>query len=387
MATLEEWRQQLLQSYSQVEDLKNAGLISDLEAKELHTLGEQFKVRVTPYYARLMDSSADCPIRKQAIPQLGEKDPILPEWARELSQKVYQRPTPWHSDSIGDIRNLAAPRITHRYKSRAIIHLSSMCAVYCRFCFRKSHLNDEDRTLYEGSLDPALQYLKDHTEIREVILTGGDPLSITDAAVSRLLESISQIKQIRTVRFHSRMAVTLPFRFTEHLIEILSRKWPFHIALVSHFNHPKEITAEAKNALSDLRRAGVTLLNQSVLLNGINAEVDCLETLFQGLYEIGVIPYYLHHPDWTPGTFHFRLSIEKGREMMKKLRGKLSGPALPDYILDTPRGIGKVSLLDDRVKKIQEFPLNQGIQGALYQIESPATRTLSTAKDLYLDLF
>jgi lysine 2,3-aminomutase len=385
------WNQELAQSYSQVSDLARAGLISTAEAAQLADLGDQFKIRITPYYAKLIDNSPDCPIRKQSIPHLHESDPALPDWASRLSSQIYGRPTPWHPDAIGDIQKLAAPRLTHRYRNRAILHLSSICAMYCRFCFRKSHLNDSDRTLYEGPLDPAFAYLERTPEIRELILTGGDPLSLTDPVIQRVFERVAKIPHVRTVRIHSRMAVTLPSRFTEALLDILGRDWNFNVILISHFNHPKELTHEALSALKNLRRCGVTLLNQSVLLKGINASVECLATLFQNLYEAGVLPYYLHHPDWTPGTFHFRPSIEEGRDLHAQLRGRLPGPALPDYILDIPQGFGKVSLLDSQVKKLENLPydLTHRMSGAIYEVTAPATRdeTQGNAKHRYLELF
>ncbi len=395
----DEWKQELLHSYTSVSDLLRNHLVSDSEAQKLENIGEKFRVRITPYYAKIMSKSPECPIRKQAIPHLGEEDPQLPEWASQLSQEIYGRPTPWHHDAIGDIRNLAAPRLTHRYENRAILHLSSLCAVYCRFCFRKSHLNDDERTLYEGTLDPALRYLKGAEKIHELILTGGDPLSVTDAALKSLFERINQIPHIRTVRIHSRMTVTLPSRFTSSLLEILGQNWNFHINLVSHFNHPNELTLEAKLGLRRLNRIGITLLNQSVLLRGINNSVECLHDLFQTLYETGVIPYYLHHPDWTPGTFDFRLGIEEGQKLMTQLRGLLSGPALPQYILDIPQGYGKISLLDANVKKLKSFPMARPLsqrnhtshidhlQGAVYEIITPATRAGGRNTHLYLDLF
>lgn len=381
------WQQELLQSYSKVSELLNHGLMSPDESKKLDRLGEKFKVRITPYYAKLMRASPDCPIRKQALPSLDEEDPRLPLWASQLSQEIYGRPAPWHADAIGDIRKLEVPRLTHRYHSRAILHLSSMCAMYCRFCFRKSHLNDRDRTLYQGSLEPAFSYLQATPEIREVILTGGDPLSASDSALKGLFEQVSKISHIRTLRIHSRMAVTLPYRFTPQLLEILSQKWNFHIVLVSHFNHPAELTFEARSALTQLRHAGITLLNQSVLLNGVNNSVECLSTLFQGLYEVGVIPYYLHHPDWTPGTFHFRVSIEQGKKLLNQLQGRLTGPALPSYILDIPHGHGKISLMGSEIKKIQTItPAGESIQGAVYELTSPETREKKESKHRYLDL-
>ena len=392
--SLDSWRQELRDSFTTVADLHREGLISDSEAVKLKHIGDRFKVRVTPYYAKLIEPSMNCPIRRQTLPSLSEEDPALPSWATLASQEIYGRPTPWHSDPIGDLENLAAPRLTHRYKHRALLHLSSLCAVYCRFCFRKSHLNDEERTLYKDSLEPSFAYLEKTETIREVILTGGDPLSITDTALASLLERLSVIRHIRTVRIHTRMTVTLPSRVTPSLLDLLGRDWGFQIYISSHFNHPRELTPEASTALNGLRRAGITLLNQSVLLKGVNDSVECLHVLFQSLYEKGVIPFYLHHPDWTPGTFYFRPSIEEGRQLVSQLRGLLPGPALPDYVLDIPQGFGKISLMDGSVRKIQDLgsnlSLTEVLRGAVYEVIPPTTLRdplKSDARHRYLDLF
>ena len=384
------WKQELLNAYTSSEDLVQAGLITSTESATLKKIGGQFKIRITPYYSKLIGTDPLCPIRLQAIPQAQEEEPEFPEWVKQWSRRIYKKDSPLSQDAIGDIRNLAAPRLTHRYPQRAILHLSSMCAMYCRFCFRKTHLNDQERTLYDGSLDQAFSYLKEHSEIEEVILTGGDPLSVTDEALARVFERLSDLKNIKVLRIHSKMAVTLPARFTPSLLQVLSKDWSFQVCLVSHFNHPKELTPLAKEKIRDLRKAGVPLLNQSVLLRRVNDSAPILEELFQGLYQIGVIPYYLHHPDWTAGTFHFRLSIEHGRALMRTLRGRLSGPALPDYILDIPGGYGKISLLDESsCKKIQS--LEQGysskFQGSVYEVYPPHTRTtLASEPLLYFDL-
>lgn len=389
------WKEELLQSISSVSDLLQANLISSQEATHLESVGNQFKVRITPYYASLMSNSRDCPIRKQAIPELNELDPALPTWAKQWSQEIYHRPTPWTIDAIGDIQNLAVPRLTHRYGNRAILHLSSLCGVYCRFCFRKSHLNDAERTLYEGSLDPAIDYLSKTPSIRELILTGGDPLSTSDQALKKLLDRIHLIPSIKTVRIHSRMAVTLPSRFSSDLLELFEIPRNFNLVLVSHFNHPKELSPLARNALREIRRTGVQLFNQSVLLKGINASADCLGSLFQELYETGVVPFYLHHPDWTPGTVHFRTSLEEGKAIYSQLKGKISGPALPHYILDIPQGYGKVTIHDGSVRKLMDLPEHRDtrvssdcrIRGAVYQVTAPTTRAQVPTEHRYLDLF
>jgi lysine 2,3-aminomutase len=384
------WTQELAQSYSSVPELSRAGLITSEEARRLESLGSRFKVRITPYYAALMSPARDCPIRSQAIPALGEDDPELPAWAREWSLRLFGRPEPWTADAIGDLDRLAAPRLTHRYGNRAILHLSSLCAVYCRFCFRKSHLNEKEALLYDGSLDPAFEYLSAHPEIRELILTGGDPLSLTEPALERVLDRAARLPSLRVLRIHSRMAVTLPSRLTPELAGLLSRPRrdgarELSVHLVSHFNHPREWTTAAREGLSRLRLAGIPLFNQSVLLRGINDSEDTLAELFQGLYEAGITPMYLHHPDWTPGTFHFRPSIKRGRELARRLRGRLPGAAIPHYVLELPRGLGKTPLLETSLRKLDEW--NQGsVHGAVYELEAPLTRS-GRGTVRYLDLF
>lgn len=382
------WSRQLSQSYTSVESLSQAGLIAPAEAQRLAQLGERYQIRITPYYASLMTQALDCPIRLQAIPALAEEDPAdLPSWATQWSRKLYGREVPWSSDPIGDVERLAAPRLTHRYGNRAILHLSTLCAVYCRFCFRKSHLNEREASLYDGSLEPAFEYLSSHPEVRELILTGGDPLSLTDAALTRILDRASQIASLKVVRIHSRMAVTLPGRLTPELASLLAQERSFSIHLVSHFNHPLEWTSEARSALRGLRRVGIPLFNQSVILKRVNDSAPVLAELFQGLYEAGVVPMYLHYPDWTPGTFHFRTGIARALEIARELAGQLPGAALPQLVLDLPCGLGKTSLTDGRTRRI-EGPADREtrIQGGVYEVTTPLTRT-GRGTPLYLDLY
>ncbi|MEW6058115.1 MAG: KamA family radical SAM protein [Bdellovibrionota bacterium] len=384
----ENWQEALANSLASVDELVLEGLLKPHEASQLRNLGTAYQVRLTRYYASLMDNSdqgrGTCPIRLQALPSLGEADPTLPSWAREWSLKAYGREVPWTPDAIGDLTRLAAPRLTHRYGNRAILHVSSMCALYCRFCFRKSHLNSKDRLLYDGSFDAALEYLCAHPEIRELLLTGGDPLSLTDSALERLFDRLEGITHVKHLRIHSRMASTLPHRLTDGLIETLARQRRFKIALVSHFNHPKEFTSFARARLDGVASKGVALYNQSVLLRGVNDDGPILEELFQSLYESGVTPFYLHHPDWTPGTFHFRCSIARGQELMSGLSGRLSGPALPHYVLDLPNGLGKVPLMADKIKLI-DTRSEPRLEGALYELTPPKTLQKQASTVLYTD--
>lgn len=383
----ETWQQQLLSAYSSVSDLANAGLISVGETERLSAIGERFRVRLPRYYAALFNGADErCAIRLQAIPGLGEEDPILPEWAAAWSRQAFGRSEPWTDDAIGDVAKMAAPRLTHRYGNRAILHVSSACAMYCRFCFRKSHLNATERTLYEGSLDAALEYLARTPEISELILTGGDPLSMPDAWIAKFFDRLESISSLKHVRIHTKMPCTLPARLTDELSAAISGR-RFIVSLVAHFNHPRELTKLALKHLARFRLAGIPLYSQSVLLRGVNDDVETLRVLFQNLYDNGVSPFYLHHADWTPGTFHFRVSIARGCELMRALSGAVSGPALPHYVLDLPGGGGKVPLLDtERVQMIEERA-DAGLSGARYRISPPETRIGDRAVVEYVEFW
>ncbi len=388
------WQDQLKQSYTQLEELVADHYLPASAAASLAPITQRFKIRITPYYASLMSASPHCPIRAQALPQLAEVDPQLPAWAEQWSQDVYQRPVPWHSDAIGDLKRLAVPRLTARYPARVLIHTSSSCAVDCRFCFRKSALNEKEEDLYQGSLTQAFDYLMHNPSIQEAILTGGDPCSLSDLALLKILRQLQAVPSLRSVRFHTRMPVTLPHRFTPELQSILGDAWNFQITLVSHFNHPQELTPLARQTLKQLQRRGITLLNQSVLLKGVNDDLLTLKTLFSELYFAGVIPYYLHHPDWTPGTFHFRIELQTGIALVEQLRGQIPGPALPDYILELPQGEGKISLLGRQTEILARYQ-DEHMGGALYQWTPPVTRHQTASRSTsqsqsmirYLDLY
>ena len=354
----ETWQQELREAPASIEELEQLGVLTSSEVQTLRELGlaDRSRLRVPLSTLRLMDQgNPECPIRLQSLPSTRELDPVLPEAIRTLSERAYGRPLPWTPDPIGDLDRLASPRLTHRYGNRALLHFSSSCALYCRFCFRKEHLSASEEALYSGSFDEAFRYLSSAPEVRELILTGGDPLTHVDSRLGLFLDRVArELPAIRTVRLHSRMASSLPSRLTPALAATLGEERGFAVHFVSHFNHPLELTAEARAGLRRLARAGVTLWNQNVLLRGVNADETVLESLYQSLYETGVAPYYLHHPDWTPGTFGFRVSIEEGRRIVRALKGRLPGPAVPDYVLDLPGGFGKVPLLDtERVKRLE----------------------------------
>lgn len=379
------WRQELREAYTRISELVADGFIKPGEAAALEPVAARYQMRIPKAYAALMDTAhpEHCPIRAQALPHIREAPPPWPAWAQAMSHKAFGRPEPWTADAIGDVAHLAAPRLTHRYGGRALLHVTTACAVYCRFCFRKAHLNAGEAALYDGNLDPAFAYLAARPRIGELILTGGDPLSMTDAYLTRLVARIEALKHVRTLRIHSRMVTTLPSRITQRLAGLLGQS-KLHVVLVSHFNHPRELSPGAQRALRSLRRAGVTLLNQAVLLFGINDRASTLARLFEGLYAQGVLPYYVHHTDWTPDTFHFRVPIERGRRIIAALQGRVSGPAIPRYVVDTPGGGGKVDLMQGRVRMVGEHHEN-GLWGRLWQMPLPKTRAGRQKYVLYAD--
>jgi lysine 2,3-aminomutase len=287
-----------------------------------------YKVRAPAYYLGLVDwNDPDDPIRRQVVPSADE----LRWHARELA------------DPIGDEARSPVPRLVHRYPDRVLLLPTYQCAVYCRHCFRKESVSDGNDGFSREAMEPALGYVAAHAELREVILTGGDPLMLSDTQLAWLRERLESIAHLRLLRLHTRAPVALPMRVTDGVVAAL--KGRMMVCVVTHFNHPREITAEAAAACRRLREGGFMLLNQTVLLRGVNDRVETLRELFQELvYTLGAKPYYLHHCDLTRGLRHFRTTVDAGLGIMRRLRGHLSGVCVPTYMLDLPGGDGKIPL-------------------------------------------
>ena len=310
-----------------LDDLDAAGLLPAREG--LDAVAERYAVALTPTLAQAIDpATADDPIARQFVPDAREVE-TLPE---ELA------------DPIGDAAHSPVPGIVHRYPDRVLLKLVGVCAVYCRFCFRREMVGPGAETsLSDDALETALAYVAAHPEIWEVVVTGGDPLVASPRRLAELMARLAAIRHVRIVRFHTRVPVAAPERVTSALVEAL-RVPGLTTYVAVHANHAREIGPEARIALARLADAGIALVSQSVLLAGENDDADTLATLFRTLVECRVKPYYLHHPDLAPGTAHFRLTIRRGQELMQALRGRLSGLALPTYVLDIPGGYGKVPI-------------------------------------------
>ena len=315
-------------------ELAAAGLISPAEMPAVERVEKVYAVAVTAAVASLIDpADPDDPIRRQYVPSAAE----LVTAPEELS------------DPIGDLAHSPVKGIVHRYPDRVLLTPLLVCPVYCRFCFRRARVGDADATLSEAELEAALAYVAGRPELREVVITGGDPLMLPPRRIEDLVRRLAAIPHLELVRFHSRVPVADPERVSPALAAALRPPESADLAvwLAVHVNHPRELSTLARAALARLADAGIPLLSQTVLLKGVNDRVEVLDALMRALVRNRVRPYYLHHPDLAPGTSHFRTSIAEGRALMRALRGRLSGIAQPTYVLDIPGGAGKVPVGPD----------------------------------------
>ncbi len=332
------WKWQMQNRIRSTEELEN-WIVLTKEEKEIFPIArEYFDFAATPYYLSLVDpKSKNCPIRKQIIPHKGEL-------IREKSER---------EDPLDEENHMPVKGVTHRYPDRALWYLSHNCPVFCRFCTRKRKVSDSFHTPDKEEWKKAIQYFKKNKEIKEVILSGGDPLSLSDNQIDYLLAELKSIEHINQVRIHTRYPVTLPMRITDKLCDVLAKYFP--VFVVTHFNHEKECTNAARIAAKKLITKGhVTLLNQSVLLKGINDSEKSLKKLFYSLTNMGIKPYYLHQCDEVFGSKHFKVSIAKGQEIMRKIRGHISGISVPVYTIDLTGGGGKIPIPSLYLKKESE---------------------------------
>ena len=302
-----------------------AGLIPAERVREADSVAERYAVAVTPQVARLIDPGVmDDPIARQYLP-----DP------RELTRTPEER-----DDPIGDDAHSPLPGLVHRYPDRVLMLPTTACPVYCRFCFRRERVGHGATTMSAAEIDEALSYIAARPTIREVILTGGDPLILSPRRLGSILRRAAAIDTVEVLRIHTRVPVADPGRVNGTMLAALRQDVPVYVLV--HCNHPREIDPAAAGALAALAEAGIPLLGQTVLLRGVNDDTETLEALFRTMVRHRVRPYYLHHPDLAPGTAHFRLPIEEGQALMRALRGRVSGLCQPTYVVDIPGGYGKV---------------------------------------------
>lgn len=312
-------------------DLVDARLIVEANARSLHDIAERYSIAVTPEMAALIDrDDPNDPIARQFIP-----DP------RESHSTPQER-----ADPIGDDAHSPLPGLVHRYPDRVLLKLLSVCPVYCRFCFRRETVGrGKGDLLPHRHVTAALDYIATRRQIFEVILTGGDPLMLSARRLEAVSRRLAEIPHVALLRVHTRAPTVAPHLVTpDRLAALRGSGKTLFVAL--HVNHSRELTESAREAIAQLREAGAILLSQTVLLNGVNDSVEVLERLMRDLAQLGVRPYYLHHPDLAPGTAHFRLSLAAGRRIYAELSRRVTSVALPAYVLDIPGGFGKARIAE-----------------------------------------
>jgi lysine 2,3-aminomutase len=321
------------------------------ELERLRQAADNFEFRISPAMVDLIKSPGD-PIWRQYVPDLQElhvQDGIV--------------------DSLAEDSHSPVPNITHRYPDRALFLVSPVCASYCRFCTRRRKVGDPSK-IPMAQLESAFHYLEEHTEIRDVIMSGGDPLLLSDRRIEEICKRLRSIKHLEVLRIGSRIPCHLPERITPELCAILKRYHPLYIN--THFNHPDELTPAAVKALGMLADAGIPLGCQTVLLKGVNDDPSVMKTLMQKLLAARVRPYYIYMCDQVAGAEHFRTTVEKGLEIMEALRGWTSGLAVPHFVIDAPGGGGKIPLLPEYVVKLTDREVVlRNYAGQVYRYKQP----------------
>ena len=303
-----------------------------VDTEALRSVTKAYPMRINPYYFKLIGKAAD-PIWRQAVPS-----------GKELHDSVC------YADPLEEENQSPVPNLVHRYPDRALFLVCSECAMYCRFCTRKRKVGGESMLVNRDTIERGLDYLSEHVEIRDVIVSGGDPLLLADEKLDWILTRLRAIPHIEIIRIGSRIPVVLPQRITMGLIRVLRKHQPIY--LNTHFNHPDEITETSAKACTRLADAGIPLGNQTVLLRGVNDDPTVMKRLMQRLLSIRVRPYYIYQADMVQGTDHFRTSVEEGIEIIRALRGHTSGLGVPAYVIDAPGGGGKIPILPDYLQSL-----------------------------------
>jgi len=325
---MEHWQRIFEESITSFEELPDRLRI---DVTLLQPVIKRYPMRITRYYLNLIQE-VDDPIWRQCVPDRRElEDDNLP------------------NDPLNEKGFTPVPGLIHRYPDRVVMLISSACPTFCRFCMRKNLIRDQNMSNANESIEASFEYIEKRPAIRDVILSGGDPLLLFDDELEKILIRLRKIPHIEMIRIGSRTPVTLPERITSRLCRMLKRYHPLYVN--THFNHPLEITPQSTRACALLADAGIPLGNQTVLLKGVNNDPEVMKQLMQKLLTIRVRPYYLHQMDLVHGTGHFRTSVEQGLKIMAGLRGHTSGMATPYYVIDLPGGKGKVPILPDDVKR------------------------------------
>lgn len=332
-----DWKWQFKNRIMNVEDLGRFISLSDKEKSEIARCLNVFRMAITPYYASLMDKNdLHCPIRMQAVPSIKEMTVMPCEM----------------DDPLNEEQDCPVDHIVHRYPDRVLFLVTHQCSMYCRHCTRRRTVGEEDKLISEEQVDRAVAYIAQNPAIRDVLISGGDPLTMGDKKLESIIAKLRAIDHVEIIRIGTRVPVVLPMRITPQLLSMLKKYQPIWIN--THFNHPKELTPEAVKACADIVDAGIPLGNQSVLLKGINDDTAIMKELLLKLVKSRVRPYYLYQCDLSQGIGHFRTKVEKGIEIIRSLTGSISGYAVPKFVIDAPKGGGKIPVNPDYIVSINE---------------------------------
>ena len=324
-----DWRWQIRNSFTSPDQLKGLVHYTPEEQKLLFNVKDHLPFRITPYYAsRLLDQANQYAIKKAMIPGI-----------QEFTSTPGEQADPLDEESSSPV-----PHLVHRYPDRVLFLATGFCSSYCRYCTR-THMVAHDKIHFNQDWEQAITYIENHKEIRDVLISGGDPLTMPDQMLFNLLSRLRRIPHVELLRIGTKVPVVLPQRITRSLTQLLKQFHPLMISI--HFMHPAELTAETAEACNRLADAGIPLGSQTVLLKGINDDLNVMKKLMQGLLRIRVRPYYLYQCDPIPGSSHFRTPVSKGLEIIQGLRGFTSGYAVPHYVIDAPGGGGKIPLLPE----------------------------------------
>lgn len=320
-----DWHWQISNRITSVEKLSQFIELTNREKEGISACLKKFRMAITPYYASLIhQTDRKCPIRRQAVPN-----------PKELLSTRGDMKDPLHEDLDSPV-----PGLTHRYPDRVLLLVTDCCSMYCRHCTRRRMAGQNDSSLPKTNLDRAFTYIRSNTAIRDVVISGGDPFTLSNDQLEYILKKLRSIKHLEIIRFGTRTPVVLPQRITPELCSMLEKYHPIWIN--THFNHPREITPEAAEACARLAKAGIPVNNQSVLLRGINDRPDIMKKLVQKLLKTRVRPYYLYQCDLSEGIGHFRTPVSAGIEIIESLRGHTSGLSVPTFVIDAPGGGGKI---------------------------------------------
>ncbi|MBT3235776.1 MAG: KamA family radical SAM protein [Bdellovibrionales bacterium] len=336
----QQWNSWTWQQKARLTNLEGLAKVIDLTdeiTNDFNDCDQLFNMAITPYYANLMDrSDPNCPIRLQGIPKKEELTVLDTDM----------------EDPLAEERDMPVPGVTHRYPDRVLFYITHNCPVYCRHCTRKRKVADPTTTAASKQIDVGLEYISSNPQIRDVIISGGDPLSLNNKRLDYILGRLRQIPHIEVIRLGTRNLVTLPQRIDDEFLTVLQKHQPIHIN--THFNHPKEMTRETLFAASKIAHSGATMGNQTVLLKGVNDDPAVMKELCHKLLLMRIRPYYIFQCDQSKGISHFRTPIQTGIKIIESLRGHTSGLAVPHYVIDAPGGGGKIPISPEYIVDEQE---------------------------------